>query len=434
MMDFLPYVSITFCLIIFLCNYQTPEKSMGKIKEAILSHISDRSKHFPLLILICKYFILSFLGYNFCLVNCGAPAGGINAANASFVKSVLYGGHEVCGVKNGFQGLIENKIHKVKWNDVELWSGTGGSKLGIARQTPDKDFETISKRFKEHNIGALLIVGGFEAFTSLLQLYEAREEYKEFCIPMVLIPATMSNNVPGCWLSLGADTTLNCIVESCDRLRQSSSSASSLFIVETMGGKCGYLATMAGIAAGADSAYIFEEAFNLGDLKDNIDHLKRKFSNLSYSKRGLVLRSEGCNQNYSSDFMMQLYDEEGKGLFTAKKCVLGHVQQGGDPSPFDRISGARSGLRAYQFLKDKLDQSKDSSGCVYATSSDSACVLGLIKNSSKFTPINELKFRCDFKNRLPKECWWMNIRPLLGILAQYQKTYRREDELENKEY
>lgn len=260
----------------------------------------------------------------------------------------------------------------------------------------------------------------------------------ELCIPMLVIPATMSNNVPGCWLSLGADTTLNCIVESCDRLRQSaSSSTNGLFIVETMGGKCGYLATMAGIAAGGDSAYITEEPFTLADLKSNIDHLKRKFQNVVYSRKGLVLRAEHCNENYSTEFMKQIYDEEGKGLFETNKCVLGHVQQGGPPSPFDRISGARSGLRAYQYLKAKIDAYKNSSGEVYATSSDTACVLGLVKNHSKFTPINELKFRADFENRLPKDCWWLNIRPLLSILANYHipsSNYHREAELSRKKY
>ena len=366
-------------------------------------------------------------GYNFGLLNCGAPAGGINAANASFVKAALCHGHQVIGIEDGFAGLLDNRVHRMEWHEVSDWSSLGGSKLGVSRMTPNEDLEKLKDRFREHQLSALFIVGGFEAFVSLLQLYEARDKYEEFCIPIVLVPATMSNNVPGCWLSLGADTTLNCIVESCDRLRQSAGSRQNgLFIVETMGGKCGYLATMAGIAAAADSAYILEEKITLTGLKHNIEHLKSKFENAK-SRRGLVLRTEHCNPNYSTDFISRLYNEEGKGLFSTRTCVLGHVQQGGTPTPFDRLSGTRSGIRAFKFLLEKIETNKDEFGVIKATGEESACVLGLIKNQSQFTPVIKLKDKADFKNRLPTECWWMSIRPLLRVLAHYEVMYHREE-------
>ncbi|MEQ2183982.1 hypothetical protein GOODEAATRI_003441 [Goodea atripinnis] len=90
---------------------------------------------------------------------------------------------------------------------------------------------------------------------------QAREKYEEMCIPMVVIPATVSNNVPGSDFSIGADTALNTITS------VSAGTKRRVFIVETMGGYCGYLATMAGLAAGADAAYIYEEKFNIRDLK-----------------------------------------------------------------------------------------------------------------------------------------------------------------------
>ena len=90
-----------------------------------------------------------------------------------------------------------NRVHNMQWADIQGWSAQGGSNLGVTRTTPDTDFEAISARFREHRLSALFIVGGFEAFSCLLQLYEARKKYDEFCIPIVLVPATMSNNVPG---------------------------------------------------------------------------------------------------------------------------------------------------------------------------------------------------------------------------------------------
>ncbi|MEQ2168075.1 hypothetical protein GOODEAATRI_010746 [Goodea atripinnis] len=99
-------------------------------------------------------------------------------------------------------------------------------------------------------------------------MVEAREKYEELCIPLVVVPATVSNNVPGSDFSIGADTALNTITMTCDRIKQSAAGTKRrVFIVETMGGYCGYLATMAGLASGADAAYIYEEPFNIHDLE-----------------------------------------------------------------------------------------------------------------------------------------------------------------------
>ncbi len=90
-------------------------------------------------------------------------------------------------------------------------------------------------------------------------LADSRDTYPVFSIPIACIPATISNNVPGTDFSLGCDTALNEITEICDRIRQSAQGTKRrVFVIETMGGYCGYLATIAGLAGGADAAYIFE--------------------------------------------------------------------------------------------------------------------------------------------------------------------------------
>ena len=81
----------------------------------------------------------------------------------------------------------------------------------------------------------------------------------KICLPVVVIPATISNNVPGTEFSIGPDTSLNAIIDALDKVKTSAAGTRRrVFIVETMGGFCGYLATIAGIAAGADSVYINE--------------------------------------------------------------------------------------------------------------------------------------------------------------------------------
>ncbi|XP_077799157.1 ATP-dependent 6-phosphofructokinase, platelet type-like isoform X4 [Macaca mulatta] len=122
----------------------------------------------------------------------------------------------------------------------------------------------------------------------LLELSAAREKHEEFCVPMIMVPATVSNNVPGSDFSIGADTALNTITDTCDRIKQSASGTKRRMFIKTMGGYCGYLANMGGIAARADAAYIFEEPFDIEDLQSNVEHLTEKIKTTIH--RGLVLR------------------------------------------------------------------------------------------------------------------------------------------------
>lgn len=100
----------------------------------------------------------------------------------------------------------------------------------------------------------------------------------------------LGNNVPGTDFSLGTDTALNEITEICDRIRQSAQGTKRrVFIVETMGGYCGYLATLAGLAGGADAAYIYEEPATIDDLVTDVKHMASKMATGGIS-RGLILR------------------------------------------------------------------------------------------------------------------------------------------------
>nr|XP_046226521.1 ATP-dependent 6-phosphofructokinase, platelet type isoform X9 [Scatophagus argus] len=363
--------------------------------------------------------------FNVAVLNVGAPAAGMNAAVRSAVRVGISEGHKMFAVSDGFEGFYKGQIKEIKWGDVGGWTGQGGSLLGTKRTLPAKHTEKIAEQMRKHNINALLIVGGFEAFESLLQLYEARATYEEFCIPMCMLPATISNNVPGTDLSIGADTALNAIVETCDRIKQSASGTKRrVFIIETMGGYCGYLASVGGLAAGADAAYIFEEPFDIRDLQANVEHLTEKMK--TSIQRGLVLRNENCNENYTTDFIYQLYSEEGKGVFDSRKNVLGHMQQGGAPSPFDRNFGTKISAKAMQWVTKKLVETFRQ-GRVFANSEDTCCLLGMRRRALVFQPVVQLKDETDFVHRIPKEQWWLKLRPLMKILAKYKTSYDVSD-------
>uniref|UniRef100_UPI003AAC71D8 phosphofructokinase, muscle b isoform X2 n=1 Tax=Centroberyx gerrardi TaxID=166262 RepID=UPI003AAC71D8 len=402
---------------------------------------------------------------NIAIMNVGAPCAGMNAAVRSAVRIGLLQGHQMLAVHDGFDGLAHGMVEPINWSGVAGWTGKGGSMLGTKRSLPCDVMEQISLSITKFNIHALVIIGGFEAFVGGLEMVQAREKYEELCIPLVVIPATVSNNIPGSDFSIGADTALNTITmvrflqikythahtqrererererekerlpyqfllslslcvclsllsQTCDRIKQSAAGTKRrVFIVETMGGHCGYLATMAGMASGADAAYIYEEPFNIHDLEMNVEHLVEKMK--TTVKRGLILRNEKCNANYTTDFIFNLYSEEGKGVFDCRKNVLGHMQQGGTPTPFDRNFGTKMGAKSVLWLTDKL---KDCyrHGRIFANSPDSACVLGMKKRSLVFQPLAELKDQTDFEHRIPKTEWWLKLRPILKILAKYK--------------
>ncbi|XP_017560441.1 ATP-dependent 6-phosphofructokinase, platelet type isoform X5 [Pygocentrus nattereri] len=363
--------------------------------------------------------------FNVAVLNVGAPAAGMNAAVRSAVRVGISEGHKMFAVNDGFEGFYKGQIREIKWGDVGGWTGQGGSLLGTKRTLPAKHVDKIAEQMRKYNINALLVVGGFEAVECLLQLYDARATHEEFCIPMCMLPATISNNVPGTDLSIGADTALNAIVETCDRIKQSASGTKRrVFIIETMGGYCGYLASVGGLAAGADAAYIYEEPFDIRDLQSNVEHLTEKMK--TSIQRGLVLRNENSNENYTTDFIYQLYSEEGRGVFDCRKNVLGHMQQGGAPSPFDRNFGTKISAKAMQWISKKLKESYRQ-GRVFANTEDSACLLGMRRRALVFQPVVQLKEETDFVHRIPKEQWWLKLRPLMKILAKYKTSYDVSD-------
>ena len=288
--------------------------------------------------------------YTFGVMNVGAPACGINSAVRSFVRHGVWKGCKVYGVEDGFEGLLNSKLKELDWKSVYGWTSMGGSILGCQRvDAKTVGLDKIAKQFKKYSLDGLLIIGGFEAYQSVLQLYEARSQYKEFCIPIVCVPATISNNVPGTDLSIGCDTALNEIVTICDKIKQSAiGSKRRVFVVETMGGYCGYLASVAGFASGADQSYIFEEPFTIHDIIDDVHHLRKKME--GDLKRGILLRNEMANPHYTTDFLMKLLAEEGKGIFSARSNILGHMQQGGVPTPFDRNLGLKLAAKSLKFM------------------------------------------------------------------------------------
>ena len=79
-------------------------------------------------------------------------------------------------------------------------------------------------------------------------------------------------------------------------------------------------------------------------------------------KSGIVVRANGCNDNYDTDFFKKLYSEEGKGIFDCRSSILGYVQQGDIPSPFDRKNAVTLPARACDWMLRTDDNEDDENG------------------------------------------------------------------------
>jgi len=341
------------------------------------------------------------------VIHAGAPSPGMNTAVRVAVRIGVDQGHIMLGVHNGFQGLIDNQIQEMDWQSVAGWASRGGAELGTNRRLPETeaDFNAIVHNLERNHIEGLLIIGGWSGYQAAYSLWERRKDYPAFALPVVCLPASIDNNLPGSELSIGADTALNSIVEAVDKIKQSAVASNRVFVIEVMGVYCGYLALMSGLATGAERVYLPEEGVTLRDLQTDVENLKAGFA---HGKRlGLLIRNECANPTYDTHFMYSLFTEEGKGLFSVRKAILGHIQQGGDPTPFDRIQASRLANRGIQLLIDNAGQGQTD-----------AAFIGLEKGDIRVHNLQNLPILGDLQHQRPAEQWWMELRGIARVLAQ----------------
>jgi len=370
------------------------------------------------------------------IIHVGAPCGGMNATTRAAIAYCFAKGHTPVALHNSFTGLVRHhsdqplgSVRDISWLDAEAWCSKGGSEIGTNRTLPsqaaygDADgIPTIAEVFKDKKIDALFIVGGFEAFHALSELRVAREKYDSLKIPMLLLPATVSNNVPGTEYSLGSDTCLNALIEYCDTCRQSaSSSRRRVFVVETQGGESGYIATVAGLSIGALAVYTPEEGINIKMLDKDIDHLRDVFArDHGQSRAGkIILRNEKASKVYTTQVIADIIKEEAKGRFEARVGIPGHFQQGKNPSPMDRVRGLRFGIKSLEHLETFAGKSaqevfEDPMSCA---------VIGIRGARVKFTAMEKIESEeTDWKHRRPKDEYWTGLKLLVDMLSGRPKT------------
>jgi 6-phosphofructokinase 1 len=275
------------------------------------------------------------------VVTAGRAAAGVNSAVRTIIRMGMASGAEVICFEEGPNGLINNKAHAAGWMEPELWNSFGGSRLGSGRYIPARgDIARIAATFKAHKLDGFILIGDWGGYQLLNKLVAAGTRYKEFNIPMIALPASINNDLPGSEYSIGCDTALNNIVDAVDKIRNSTDTAKRTYIVEVMGRYSGYLACCAALASGAEYCYTPEKVLSLDDLRHDVRELAEAFKQEN-RHTGLIIRNENAHDDYSTDFISTLFEADGGIEFDVRKAVLGPLQQGGVPSPNDRIQAVR---------------------------------------------------------------------------------------------
>jgi 6-phosphofructokinase 1 len=205
-------------------------------------------------------------------------------------------------------------------------------------------------------------------------------------------------------MTIGTDTALGEIVSAVDRLKQSAMASRRCFVVEVMGRYCGYLAFMGAMSVGAERVYLHENGVHLADLTTDVAEMVASFA--AGRRFHLAIRNEAASVGYSTEFLCQLFAEESGGAFDVRPTVLGHLQQGGNPSPYDRVHATRLAAYCVDWLSGQIVADKREWGFVALTDGALSTV-----------PLKTMPDLVDMEFRRPIDPWWLELQPIMDALA-----------------
>lgn len=274
------------------------------------------------------------------LLTSGGDSPGMNPAIRGIVRAALNSGIEnVYGIQRGYSGLITGDIHKLTSRSVTNIVQRGGTMLKSARCLEFKEPQVRAKAaeiLKEKGIEALIVIGGDGSMTGAHLFTE------ETGIPVIGLPGTIDNDIPGSDDTIGFDTAVNTALEAIDKIRDTALSHERLFLVEVMGRNSGFIATQVGISCGAELVIVPEYEFDLHDLCVTLAQQRASGQGSS----GIIVIAEGKDPGLTSRIAYQL-EEQGQ---DPKICILGHIQRGGSPSGHDRMLASCLGAFAVNYL------------------------------------------------------------------------------------
>ncbi len=322
------------------------------------------------------------------ILTAGGDSPGLNAAIRAIGKTAIDTGHmEVVGFRDGFRGLMENRIMRLERSMLSSILTLGGTILGTSRDKPHKmpvggelmDMsEVICDNYYRHNLDALVCIGGGGTQKNAHRLAQRG-------LNILTLPKTIDNDVYGTDVTFGFDTAVEIATEAIDRLHSTAHSHHRIIVVEVMGHNAGWLALGAGVASGADVILIPEIPYNLEKVAKAIRHRQQRGNNFSIvvvaegalsieemkkrdklrskklkaKQKGHLKEKKRAGEAYNrfskkrSEHTLRLSQqlEEMTGL-ESRLTILGHLQRGGTPSATDRILATKLGSACVNYIEE----------------------------------------------------------------------------------
>ncbi len=272
----------------------------------------------------------------------GGDAPGMNAAIRAVVRAAIFNGCEAYGIYDGYEGLISGNVRRLQSHDVSNLIQRGGTILKTARSEAFRTPEGRTQAYeclKKHGIDALVVIGGDGTFSG------AREMIQEHDVPIVGIPGTIDNDLYGTDYTIGYDTAVNTVVEAVDKIRDTASAHNRLFFIEVMGRDAGFIALRSAVATGAEAVLVPEIKTDLDALNQYLEHDYKP-----HKSSGIVIVAEGEKSGGAYTIAEKISEKHPD--YDVRVTVLGHIQRGGSPSAFDRVTASTLGVAAVDALMD----------------------------------------------------------------------------------
>ena len=291
----------------------------------------------------------------------GGDCPGLNAVIRAVVrKAVGHHGLEVLGIREGWLGLMTGDLIPLGLDDISGILPKGGTVLRTSRTNPFKKEDgprRVLESLKAHRIDALIPVGGEDTLGVALK-------FAAQGVKLVGIPKTIDNDLDCTDYTFGFDTAVTTATDAIDRLHTTAESHHRVMVVEVMGRHAGWIATVSGIAGGADCILVPEVPFDIEEVSELVQRRKARGKDFS-----IVVVAEGAKPK-DSGVQVTATDkvdafghvrlggigtvvseeiERRTGIET-RVTILGHVQRGGSPTPFDRVLATRFGIRAVELV------------------------------------------------------------------------------------
>lgn len=291
----------------------------------------------------------------------GGDCPGLNAVIRAVVRRADQMGYKVVGVKNGWAGMLKELAEPLTLFSVSGILPRGGTILGTSRTNPlkkEEDKKKVIANMPKMGLDYLIAVGGEDTLGVARAL--AAEGLK-----VVGIPKTIDNDVEGTDQTFGFDTAVSIVTEAIDRLHTTAESHQRVMVVEVMGRHTGWIATVAGLAGGADCILIPEKSIPLDEVCDIIRkrHARGKLFSIVVVSEGFQLAGADKDFVTKSAKLDQFGHVQLGGIgeivgseierrtgFETRVTVLGHIQRGGSPTAYDRVLGTRYGVKAVDLI------------------------------------------------------------------------------------